>query len=148
MLGFLLGQLTDIGEPATPWLDTQPTPAIRTRVPESGAQNQNTKGPSAAPEVGSSAPITQTSALQTSPRSPISTSATGAEQRLEASIEQQDFEAIWQLAFDLIASGHFEEVDRLYEKFADAFHGGDLNSPLWKTPDFYSGNLMREYADN
>ncbi|MDE0958988.1 MAG: HEAT repeat domain-containing protein [Planctomycetota bacterium] len=67
---------------------------------------------------------------------------------LEQAIEEQDLETIWQLAFDLIAGGHFSEVDRLYEQFADAFNGGDLDSPLWKSPDFYSGNLMREYADN
>lgn len=71
-----------------------------------------------------------------------------AEQSLELAIEKQNLEAIWQLAFDLIANGRYDEVDRLYEKFADAFHGGNLDSPLWKSPDFYTGNLMREYADN
>ncbi|MGE4619292.1 MAG: HEAT repeat domain-containing protein [Planctomycetota bacterium] len=84
----------------------------------------------------------------TSPRPPSDVGSAAAKQLLEEAIESQNLEQIWQLAFDLIASGHYEEVDRLYELFADSFHGGKLDSPLWKAPDFYSGNLMREYADN
>ena len=85
---------------------------------------------------------------RTAPRPSTGTGVASAEQVLESHIENQDFESIWQLAFDLIAAGHYEEVDRLYEQFADAFNGGTLDSPLWKAPDFYTGNLMREYADN
>ena len=85
---------------------------------------------------------------RTEPRPGSDVGPENAQGVLERAIEEQDLEAIWQLAFDLIAGGHFSEVDRLYEQFADAFNGGDLDSPLWKSPDFYSGNLMREYADN
>ena len=86
--------------------------------------------------------------MRTVPRPSTGTGVAAAEQVLASHIENQDFEAIWQLAFDLIAAGHYEAVDRLYEQFADAFNGGTLDSPLWKAPDFYSGNLIREYADN
>ncbi|RTZ90265.1 MAG: hypothetical protein DSY81_04915 [Bacillota bacterium] len=85
---------------------------------------------------------------RTEPRPGSGIGPANAQGVLEQAIEEQDLETIWQLAFDLIAGGHFSEVDRLYEQFADAFNGGDLDSPLWKSPDFYSGNLMREYADN
>lgn len=89
-----------------------------------------------------------TESQRTDPRPDSGVGPASAQRVLEQAIEEQDLEAIWQLAFDLIAGGHFSEVDRLYEQFADAFNGGDLDSPLWKSPDFYSGNLMREYADN
>jgi len=85
---------------------------------------------------------------RTEPRPGSGVGPATAQGVLERAIERQDLETIWQLAFDLIAGGHFSEVDRLYEHFADAFNGGDLDSPLWKSPDLYSGNLMREYADN
>ena len=65
--------------------------------------------------------------LETMPRERSGVSAGAAEQSLEAAIDQQNFEAIWQLAFDLIAAGHFEQVDRLYEKFADALTKGRCN---------------------
>ncbi|HIG04822.1 MAG TPA: HEAT repeat domain-containing protein [Planctomycetes bacterium] len=89
-----------------------------------------------------------TESQRTDPRPDSGVGPASAQRVLEQAIEEQDLEAIWQLAFDLIAGGHFSEVDRLYEQFADAFNGGDLDSPLWKSPDFYSGNLMREYSDN
>lgn len=89
-----------------------------------------------------------TKTQRTEPRPGSGVGPASAQGVLERAIEEQDLETIWQLAFDLIAGGHFSEVDRLYEQFADAFNGGDLDSPLWKSPDFYSGNLMREYADN
>ena len=148
LLGILIGRSTNT-EPKTSQQSVSDLEgAIPTRSPEkiSPVATEDQQRPSSTTSVA--ADEAPTGKLQTTPRPQTAASPASAEKHLEASIERQDFEAIWQLAFDLIATGHYEEVDRLYEKFADAFHGGKLDSPLWKTPDFYSGNLMREYADN
>lgn len=148
LLGILVGRFIEVGkstpshpsnngEATTPGKNSgEKPPQAETDPPEPWSES-NTPDTTSPPAI-----------LDTMPRERSGVSTGAADQSLEAAIDQQNFEAIWQLAFDLIAAGHFEQVDRLYEIFADAFHGGNLDSPLWKAPDFYSGNLMREYADN
>jgi len=151
-LGFLVFRYSVDGRGTDPGsgpgvVEPEDTPAGNTAA--SGDGDAPTSNTSEIDETGDAELAIGDEGLQrTEPRPGSGIGPANAQGVLERAIEQQDLETIWQLAFDLIAGGHFSEVDRLYEQFADAFNGGDLDSPLWKSPDFYSGNLMREYADN
>ncbi|MEE2882227.1 MAG: HEAT repeat domain-containing protein [Planctomycetota bacterium] len=145
LVGFLIGK-SNWQNPPAPRETTPATSTTLDTTSPSGPLAEEQQPIAKEPEPASE--DTETETPQTKPRPSTGAGPASAEQLLGSHIQKQDFEAIWQLAFDLIAAGHYEAVDRLYEQFADAFHGGSLDSPLWKAPDFYTGNLMREYADN
>jgi len=74
-------------------------------------------------------------------RPPIATNMGQARALFDTALEEQDFETIWRIGFDMLALGEpaYPIVNELFEKFADEFYGGKLSSPLWRLPELYQG---------
>ena len=83
-------------------------------------------------------------------RPPIATNMGQARALFDTALEEQDFETIWRIGFDMLALGEsaYPIVNELFEKFADEFYGGKLSSPLWRLPELYQGALLRECAEH
>ena len=83
-------------------------------------------------------------------RPPLATSMAQARALFDTALEEQDFEAIWRIGFDLLSMGEgaYQTLDAFFEQFADEFYGGKISSPLWRFPELYQGRLLRECADH
>ena len=149
LIGILVGRFTAFA-PVLPKVDQGSQPLASARNSSGANPPAPETQPSAYQPIQPSAdpPLAEENKILSEPRIVSPVRSAGNLSLLEIAIEEQNLTAIWQLLFDLIAARHFTEVDLLYERFADAFNGGDLNSPFWMDGALFQGPLLREFADN